>query len=114
VTLVVYLIEWSDSDGRPLGCEDYSFAPGEGRVRHATVGPPGRLPLSGYPHAARTVDRLMVAVPSEWALDNPDHPTWLVNRGNGRAERLEAACVYLRAARGSVGFALAGRPVPAG
>jgi hypothetical protein len=104
--VTVYVIEWYNSAGQALGCEDYSFAPGEGRTRYATIGPPGRIHPPGYPHAARTVERLMVAIPSGWVLDDPDHPAWLVNPQSVRPERLEAAGVYLRAVRGSAGFSV--------
>lgn len=105
--VTVYVIEWYNSAGRPLGGTDYSFSPGEGRLRYATVGLPGRVHPPGYPHSARTVGRVEIAVPHGWEIDDHDHPAWLINRRGGRPERLEAAGVYLRAARRSAGFSAA-------
>jgi hypothetical protein len=106
VFVTVYVIEWYTSACEPLGGTDFSFAPGEGRVRYATIGPPGKVHPPGYPHAARTVERLEVAVPAGWELDDTARPSWLINRRDGTAERLEAADVYIRAVRGSAGFSV--------
>ena len=112
--VTVYVIEWYDSADQSLGGAECSFRPGEGRVRHATIGPPGPVRPPGYPHSARTVERLEVAAPAGWELDDPDRPCWLVNRRAGRPGRLDAGGVYLCAVRGSAGFAVAAPLAAAG
>ena len=105
--VTVYVIEWFNSAGQSLGGTDFSFVPGEGRVRYATIGPPGKVHPPGYPHSARTVERVEVIIPPGWEIDDAVRPSWLINRRGGRPERLEAAGVYLRAVRRSSGFATA-------
>jgi hypothetical protein len=106
MSVVIYVVEWFDSAGRPVGQTDYLFSPGEGRVRYATVGRPARVHPPGYPHTCRGREQVAVVVPDGWALDDTERPAWLVNRRGGRPERLEAAGVYLRAVRGSAGFTM--------
>lgn len=112
--VLIYVVDWDDSAGEPVGPIDYQFTPGGGLLRHATVGPPGRVHPRGYPHTCRDRGQVNVTVPDGWELNDPLRPAWLLNHRGGRPERLEAAGVYLRAARGSSGFSLAGGPAPGG